>query len=130
MRQVIETGDAPRAIGTYSQGIRASGLVFTSGQLGIDPGSGKLASDDFTTEADRALRNLEAVLEAGGSCLASVVKITVFLADLSDFRALNDVFARHFTAAPPARSTVQVAALPLGARVEIEAVGLVTGVAG
>ena len=122
MRRAISTEDAPRAIGTYSQGVEANGFVFTSGQLGIDPRTGKLERGSFAQEADRVLRNLQAVLEAGGSSLQSVVKVTVYLTDLSNFPALNEVFAKHFAAEPPARSTVQVAALPLGASVEIEAV--------
>ena len=125
MRTVIKTKDAPGAIGTYSQGIRAGGFVFTSGQLGIDPAMGELERSDFAKQARLVLRNLKAVREAGGSSLEHVVKLTVFLTDLSNFPALNAVFAECFKADPPARSTVQVAALPLGADVEIEAVGIV-----
>lgn len=125
MRQVIKTGNAPQAIGTYSQGIKANGLVFTSGQLGIDPKSGELQRSDFAKEVDLVMQNLKGVLEAGGSSLEHVVKITVFLTDLANFPALNEVFAQHFRQDPPARSTIQVAALPLGANVEIEAIGLV-----
>ena len=125
MRQVIQTHDAPRAIGTYSQGIKGGSFVFTSGQLGIDPATGELERDDFVKEARLALHNLGAVLEAGGSSLQHVAKITVFLKDLSNFPALNQLFAQTFEKDPPARSTVQVGALPLGANVEIEAVGLV-----
>jgi len=126
MRRVISTDKAPKAVGTYSQGIQAGGLVFTSGQLGIDPRTGKLAQAGFDQEADRVLRNLEAVLEAGGSSLQHVVKLTVYLTDLSNFPALNDVFVKHFGKEPPARSTVQVVALPLGAGVEIAAIGVVS----
>jgi 2-iminobutanoate/2-iminopropanoate deaminase len=123
MRKVISTGSAPKAVGTYSQGITSAGLVFTSGQIGLDPATGKMVGGDFASEARQVLANLRGVLEAGGSSLAQVVKITVFLTDLSNFAALNEVFAEVFPSDPPARSTVQVAALPLGARVEIEAIG-------
>ena len=126
MRRVISTDKAPKAVGTYSQGIQAGGLVFTSGQLGIDPLTGKLQRAGFAQEADRVLRNLQAVLEAGDSSLQHVVKLTVYLTDLSNFPALNDVFVKHFGKEPPARSTVQVVALPLGAGVEIEAIGVVS----
>ena len=123
MRQVVKTERAPKAVGTYSQGICANGFVFASGQLGIDPVSGALERGDFAKEAERVVENLKEVLEAGGSSLADIVKLTVFLSDLSNFGALNAVFARFFVSEPPARSTVQVAALPLGARVEVEAIG-------
>jgi len=123
MREVIRTDNAPKAVGTYSQGIASAGLVFTSGQIGLEPATGKMVEGDFAAEARQVLANLSAVLEAGGSSLAQVLKITVFLTDLSDFAALNEVFAEVFPSDPPARSTVQVAALPLGARVEIEASG-------
>ena len=126
MRQVLNTKEAPRAVGTYSQGIVAGGLVFTSGQIGIDPETGSLTEGDFAAEVEQVLENVEAVLRAGGSSLKLAVKITVFVTDLSQFATLNEVFARHFASDAPARSAVQVAALPLGARVEIEAVGLVT----
>ena len=125
MLKVIKTENAPGAIGTYSQGIRAGGLVFTSGQLGIDPATGELERGDFAEQARLVLQNLKGILEAGGSSLKHVVKLTVFLADLADFPVLNEVFAECFEDDPPARSTVQVAALPLGADVEIEALGIV-----
>jgi 2-iminobutanoate/2-iminopropanoate deaminase len=107
-REVIATENAPAAVGPYSQGIRAGDFVFTAGQLGMDPSTGKL----------------EAVLEAAGSSLARVVKVTVFMQDMNDFQAVNGVYAQFFTQDPPARSAVQVAALPLGGLVEIEAIAL------
>ena len=122
MRKVIKTDAAPKAVGTYSQGITSAGLDFTSGQIGLDPATGKMVEGDFAAEARQVLANLSAVLEAGSSSLAQVLKITVFLTNLSNFAALNEVFAEVFPSDPPARSTVQVAALPLGARVEIEAI--------
>ena len=125
MRRVISTQNAPQAIGTYSQGIKAGRFVFTSGQAGIDPQTGELVRGDFAEEVRLVLRNLAAILDGGGSSLAEAVKITVFLTDLSNFPVLNTVFAEFFKEGPPARSTVQVTALPLGANVEIEAVGIV-----
>jgi 2-iminobutanoate/2-iminopropanoate deaminase len=121
MNRRIATEGAPTALGPYSQGIDAGDLVFCSGQLGIDPATGQLA-DGLTGQAERALRNLGAVLEAGGCSFADVVKTTVFLTDIGDFAALNTVYAGFFGDPPPARSTFAVAALPKGARVEIEAV--------
>jgi 2-iminobutanoate/2-iminopropanoate deaminase len=121
-RAAIATSHAPGAIGPYSQAISADGTVFCSGQIGIDPISGDLA-EGVTAQAERALRNLSAVLDAAGLTLADVVKTTIFLADMGDFKAVNDVYAPFFPDPPPARSTVAVAALPRGARVEIEAIG-------
>jgi 2-iminobutanoate/2-iminopropanoate deaminase len=121
MNKRIATAGAPTALGPYSQGIDAGELVFCSGQLGIDPATGQLA-DGLTAQAERALRNIGAVLEAGGCTFADVVKTTVFLTDIGDFAALNTVYAGFFGDTPPARSTFAVAALPKGARVEIEAV--------
>jgi 2-iminobutanoate/2-iminopropanoate deaminase len=122
---VIRTSSAPAAIGPYSQAIGAGELVFCSGQIALDPASGKLVAGDAAAQARQALANLAAVLEAAGSGLERVVKTTIFLVDLADFASVNDVYATFFPAAPPARSTVQVAALPRGARVEIEAIALV-----
>lgn len=122
-REVIATADAPAAIGPYSQAIRAGGFVFTAGQLGLDPATGKLA-EGVEAQTRQALTNLKAILAAAGSSPAQVVKTTIFLADLADFAKVNAIYAEVFNAAPPARSTVQVAALPLGARVEIEAVAM------
>ena len=123
-RSPVETNAAPSAIGPYSQGMRAGGLVFTAGQVGSEPSTGVLA-EGVPAQADRALRNLSAVLDAAGTSLDRVVKTTVFLIDMADFAAMNEVYARHFSAPYPARSTVAVRALPKGAAVEIEAIAMV-----
>ncbi|MBC7242753.1 MAG: RidA family protein [Anaerolineae bacterium] len=123
-RQVIATPKAPAAVGPYSQAIKANGFVFTAGQLGLDPATGKLVEGDVTDQARQALKNLQAILEAAGSSLEQVVKVTVFLKDINDFKRVNEVYAEFFTTQPPARSAVQVAALPLGGLVEIEAVAV------
>jgi 2-iminobutanoate/2-iminopropanoate deaminase len=120
-RQSISTAGAPAAIGPYSQAVATDGLVFCSGQLGLDPESGELV-DGVEAQTDRALRNLAAVLDAAGLTLADVVKTTIFLADMADFAVVNAVYARHMPDPPPARSTVQVAALPKAGLVEIEAI--------
>lgn len=122
MKQRIETSGAPPAGGPYSQAIAAAGFVFCAGQVGVDPATGALVEGGIEAQAERVLRNLTAVLEAAGLTLDDVVKTTCFLADIGDFVAFNGVYARFFGATPPARSTFQVAALPLGARVEIEAI--------
>jgi 2-iminobutanoate/2-iminopropanoate deaminase len=124
-RDVISTDAAPAAGGPYSQAIRAGGLVFTAGQLGIDPGTGALVDDDVAAQADRALTNLGAILQAAGSGLDRLVKVTVFLADIADWPAVNEVYVRHIPEPFPARSAFAVKALPLGGRVEIEAVAVV-----
>ena len=124
IREVIATEKAPAAVGPYSQAIRAGDLVFTAGQLGLDPATGKLVEGGVEAQARQALTNLQAVLEAAGSSLKRVVKVTVFLQDINDFRAVNGVYAQFFTQEPPARSAVQVAALPLGGLIEIEAIAL------
>ena len=121
-KEVIATDRAPAAIGPYSQAIRIGDLIYTAGQLGIVPAAKQLAGPDIESQTRQALENLGAVLEAAGSCLDHVVKTTVFLVDLGEFARMNAVYATFFTDAPPARSTVQVAALPAGGRVEIEAV--------
>jgi 2-iminobutanoate/2-iminopropanoate deaminase len=125
-KTVIAVDGAPRpfAGAPYNQAIKAGGLVFCAGQVGLDPGSGSLAGDDIAAQTHRVLRNLRAVLDGAGSGLDQVVKTTVFMTDLGEFGAMNDVYAEYFTSDPPARSTVQVAGLPAGARVEIEAVAL------
>jgi 2-iminobutanoate/2-iminopropanoate deaminase len=122
-RAVVATTRAPAAIGPYSQGIRAGSFVFTSGQIALDPATGELVPGGIEGEAERALQNLEAVLEAAGCGLADVVKVTAFLRDLNDFGAFNGVYARFFPQ-KPARSCVQVARLPRDAAVEVEAVAL------
>jgi 2-iminobutanoate/2-iminopropanoate deaminase len=120
-RQAISTAGAPAAIGPYSQAIATDGLLFCSGQLGLDPETGELA-EGVEAQADRAMRNLVAVLDAAGLALADVVKTTIFLADIADFATVNGIYGRYMPDPPPARSTVQVAALPKGGRVEIEAI--------
>jgi 2-iminobutanoate/2-iminopropanoate deaminase len=122
VKTVVATTDAPTPIGPYSQGIESGAFVFTAGQIGLDPASGKLVAGGAAAEAERAIANVAAVLAAAGLGLADVVKTTVFLADLADGPAVGAAYARSFAAPYPARSTVQVAALPLGARVEIEAI--------
>jgi len=122
-REAISTSGAPGAIGPYSQAIAAGGLLFCSGQLGLDPATGELA-DGVEAQAERSLRNLMAVLDAAGLGPADVAKTTVFLADMADFATVNAVYGRFFPDPPPARSTVQVAALPKAGRVEIEAVAV------
>jgi 2-iminobutanoate/2-iminopropanoate deaminase len=120
-RLTVSTAGAPAAIGPYSQAIAIDGLLFCSGQLGLDPATGELV-DGVEAQAERSLRNLSAVLDAAGLGWADVVKTTVFLADMADFAAVNAVYARFMPDPPPARSTVQVAALPKGGLVEIEAI--------
>ena len=120
---VIETLDAPQAIGTYSQGIKSGNLVFTSGQIPLNPETGELINGDFKMEISQVLTNLNAVLKSGGSSLKQAVKLTVFLTDLSYFPQVNEVFKEFFSENPPARSAVQVSALPMNAKIEIEAVG-------
>lgn len=124
MRRTISTEGAPRAIGPYSQAIKAGGLVFASGQVGLDPATGKLVSGGIAAETERALLNLKAVIEAAGSNLERAVKATVYLVDMNDFPQMNEVYRRFFGEAPPARATVEVRRLPLDARVEIELVAL------
>ena len=124
-RQAVSSEQAPAALGPYSQAIVAGGFVFCSGTAGIDPATG-VAADGIEAQTEQALRNLAAILEEAGSSLDRVVKTTVFLTDLGTFAAMNEVYARHVGDAPPARSTVEVSALPSGALVEIEAVALTT----
>jgi 2-iminobutanoate/2-iminopropanoate deaminase len=121
-RRAVSTEKAPKAIGPYSQAIRSDGLVFASGQIPLDPATGELVAGDVRVQTEQVVKNLRAVLEAAGSGLERVLTTTVFMADLKDFAAMNEVYTRHFTAPYPARSTFQVAALPRGAAVEIEAV--------
>jgi len=119
---VVATDRAPRAIGPYSQGIAAGDFVFTAGQIALDPATMELVPGGITEQTERVLRNLGAVLDGAGSEFSHVVKTTVFLVDMADFSAMNEVYQRHFGAHKPARSTVAVAQLPKGARVEIEAI--------
>jgi 2-iminobutanoate/2-iminopropanoate deaminase len=126
-RTAISTPHAPGAIGPYSQAIRTDGYLFCSGQLGLDPATGEFVAGDVGAQAEQALRNLTAVLEVAGLSFADVVKTTIFLADMADFATVNGVYARFVTDPPPARSTVAVAALPKGGRVEIEAIARIVG---
>ncbi len=124
MKSVVSTPHAPKAIGPYSQGIKANGFVFTAGQAGLDPATGKLAGEDIVSQTQQVMRNLQAILEEAGTSMDKVVKTTVFVVNLADFKTVNEIYGSFFTGEPPARSTVQVAALPLGALVEIEAIAL------
>ena len=124
MRDVIATKAAPQAIGPYSQAIRANGLVFVSGQVAIDPANQQVISGDVVVQTERVLRNLSAILNAAGSGLEKVVRSTVFLKNMGDFTAMNEVYGRYFKLAPPARSTVEVSRLPKDVLVEIDAIAL------
>ena len=124
MREVIATNDGPKAIGPYSQAIKANGFVFLSGQIALDTGTQQLISGDVGAQTERVLQNLAGILKAAGSSLQQVVKTTVFLENMSDFAAMNEVYGRYFTAAPPARSTVEVARLPKDVLVEIDLIAL------
>ena len=124
-RQVTATADAPAAVGPYSQAIRCGHAIYTAGQMGLDPQTGQLAGG-IRAQTEQALRNVAAILAASGASMADVAKTTVFLQDMADFRTMNEVYATFFSDAPPARSTVQVAALPLGGLVEIEAIAVVS----
>lgn len=124
MREIIATKDAPQAIGPYSQAIKANGFVFTSGQIAIDPGTQQVIAGDVATQTERVLRNLSEVLEAAGSGLGKVLRSTVFLKNMDDFAAMNQVYAKYFSSAPPARSTVEVARLPKDVLVEIDVIAL------
>jgi 2-iminobutanoate/2-iminopropanoate deaminase len=125
MRQVIVTNDGPKAIGPYSQAIKANGFVFLSGQIPLDPATQELIGGDVAAQTERVLQNISGILTAAGSSLEQVVKTTVFLKSMNDFAAMNEVYARHFTADPPARSTVEVARLPKDVLVEIDVIALV-----
>ena len=124
MPNVISTDAAPKAIGPYSQAIVAGNLIFTSGQIPLDPTTQQMVEGDVRVQAERVMENLAGVLKAAGAGFAQVVKSTIFLADLGDFAVVNEVYGKRFPSNPPARSTVQVAALPKGARVEIELIAL------
>lgn len=125
VREVISTDKAPRAIGPYSQAVRVGDFVFASGQIPIDPATGEFVAGGVAEQTDQVLRNISAVLEAAGAGLDRVVKTTVFLADMNDFTAMNEVYGRFFSEQPPARATVQAARLPRDARVEIDAIALI-----
>jgi len=124
MREVISTKAGPEAIGPYSQAIRANGFVFVSGQVAIDPATQQVISGDVTAQTDRVLKNLSAILKAAGTGLEKVVRSTVFLKNMGDFTAMNEVYGRYFTSSPPARSTVEVARLPKDVLVEIDVIAL------
>ena len=124
MREVIATEQAPKAIGPYSQAIRAQGLIFTSGQIAIDPATGQIVAGDVSAQTDRVLKNLAAILQASGSILEKVLRCTVFLKNMEDFAAMNEVYGRYFKQAPPARSTVEVARLPKDVLIEIDVIAL------
>jgi 2-iminobutanoate/2-iminopropanoate deaminase len=124
MREIVATKDAPQAIGPYSQAIKANGFVFTSGQIAIDPATQQVVAGDVAAQTDRVLRNLSAILEAAGSGLGKVVRSSVFLKNMDDFAAMNQVYGKYFGSAPPARSTVEVARLPKDVLVEIDVIAL------
>ena len=126
VREIVATEAAPQAIGPYSQAIQIGDFVFTSGQIPIDPQTGKFVEGGIAEQTEQVLRNLAEVLKAAGTSLGAVVKTTVFLADMDDFAAMNEVYARYFSNEPPARSTVQAARLPRDARVEIDVIAVKT----
>jgi 2-iminobutanoate/2-iminopropanoate deaminase len=123
-RHAIQTPAAPQAIGPYSQAIVASGFIFCSGQIPLDPATGELVTGDVTQQTHRVMENIKAVLDQAGADFSDVVKTTIYLTDLGDFSAVNEAYASYFADAPPARATVQVAALPKGSQVEIEAIAV------
>jgi 2-iminobutanoate/2-iminopropanoate deaminase len=124
MREVIATEQAPQAIGPYSQAIRAEGLIFTSGQIAIDPATAQIIAGDVSAQTDQVLKNLAAILQASGSSLEKVLRCTVFLKNMGDFAAMNEVYGRYFKQEPPARSTVEVARLPKDVLIEIDVIAL------
>jgi 2-iminobutanoate/2-iminopropanoate deaminase len=124
MKKIISTNDAPAAVGPYSQAVRAGSLVFCAGQIPLDPKSGQIVSQDIAEQTRRVLDNITAVLKAEELTFEHIVKTTIFLIDLSDFQTVNEIYGSYFKQQPPARSTVQVSALPKGARVEIEAIAM------
>jgi 2-iminobutanoate/2-iminopropanoate deaminase len=124
MREVIATEQAPQAIGPYSQAIRAQGLIFTSGQIAIDPATAQIIAGNVSAQTDRVLKNLSAILQASGSSLEKVLRCTVFLKNMGDFAAMNEVYGGYFQQEPPARSTVEVARLPKDALIEIDVIAL------
>jgi 2-iminobutanoate/2-iminopropanoate deaminase len=124
MREAVSTPDAPQAIGPYSQAIKAGGFVFTAGQVAIDPATGQVVPGEVSAQTERVMKNLAAILEAAGSGFEKVVRCTVFLRNMNDFAAMNEVYGRYFASAPPARSTVEVARLPKDVLVEIDVIAL------
>lgn len=124
MKEIISTDRGPKAIGPYSQAVRANGFIFTAGQIALDPATAQIIQGDVARQSARVLDNLKAIVEAAGSSLDKVVKTTVYLKDMNDFAAMNEVYARYFSANPPARSTVEAARLPRDVRVEIDLIAL------
>ena len=124
MRSAISTPDAPKAIGPYSQAIKANGFVFVSGQVAIDPATQQVVAGDVAAQTERVMKNLSAILKAAGASLDNVVRSTVFLKNMGDFTAMNEIYGKHFTSTPPARSTVEVARLPKDVLVEIDVIAL------
>lgn len=124
MKVIIKTDNAPQAIGPYSQAVKANGFVFASGQIPIDPATGQFVEGGIAEQTEQVMKNVSKVLEAAGSSLDKVIKTTVFLADMGEFAAMNEVYGRYFEQEPPARATVEAARLPRDARVEIEAIAL------
>jgi 2-iminobutanoate/2-iminopropanoate deaminase len=124
MREVISTPDAPKAIGPYSQGVRAGGLFFTAGQVAFDPKTQQIVDGDISAQTERVMQNLSAILTAAGCGMQDVIRSTVFLKNMDDFAAMNAVYAKYFSTAPPARSTVEVSRLPKNALVEIDMIAI------
>lgn len=125
MKDIVSTDRGPKAIGPYSQAVKANGFVFVSGQIALDPATQQLIEGDIQKQTERVLENLKGIVTASGSSMEKVVKCSVFLADMNEFAAMNEVYGRYFPVAPPARSTVQVARLPRDVRVEIDVIALV-----
>jgi 2-iminobutanoate/2-iminopropanoate deaminase len=127
MKKIISTSEAPAAVGPYSQAVRIGSTVYCAGQIPLDPKSGQIVSKDISEQTRRVLDNISAILKAEGLSFENIVKTTIFLTNLADFQTVNEIYASYFKQAPPARSTVQVAALPKGARIEIEAIAVAEG---
>ena len=127
MKKIISTSDAPQAIGPYSQGVRVGSTIYFSGQIPLDPKSGQMVSGGTDVQAQRVMENIGGLLKAEGLSYDSIVKTTIFLADINDFQTVNEIYGSYFKQAPPARSTVQAGALPKGARVEIEVIAVASG---
>jgi 2-iminobutanoate/2-iminopropanoate deaminase len=124
MREIVSTEHGPKAIGPYSQAVKANGFVFISGQVALHPATGQLVEGGIAQQTERVLENLRGIVEASGSSMHKAVKVTVFLKDMNDFAAMNEIYARYFPSAPPARSTVEVARLPKDVRIEIDLIAL------
>jgi 2-iminobutanoate/2-iminopropanoate deaminase len=124
MKKIISTNEAPAAVGPYSQAVRVGSMIFCAGQIPLDPKSGQIVSQEISEQTRRVLDNITAVLKAEGLTFENIVKTTIFLTDLGDFQKVNEIYASYFKQQPPARSTIQVSALPKGARVEIEAIAV------